>query len=772
MLRNILILLGLVCTLAACGGGGDSPPNALPTLAITAQPTDISVVAPNTATFTVIATGSGLGYQWQSSTGVGAAFSNIAGVTSASFTTAATAQSDTGKQFRVVVSGSGNSITSSAVTLMVTPAAIAPSITMQPAAQTISAGQNASFSVTATGTSIVYQWQSSSDGGATFANIVGASNATLTLNAVALSSNAQQFRVVVSNGAGSVASSAALLTVTPVSVAPAITAQPASVTVTAPAAATFSVVANGTPNPTLQWQLSTNSGASFSDIGGATTSSYNTAATTTGDSGKQYRVVVSNTVGTVTSNAGTLTVNAAAILPSFTTQPQSATVTAGQNTQLTVAVSGSPTPTLQWQLSTDNGATWGNINGATSAVFDIIAPSIANNGRQFRVVATNSAGSVNSNAGTLTVIASLTVAASPAAGKLAAGLAHTCAIKADATVACWGHGSSGEVLPGRFVDQWTPQVVPGLSGMTYVAVGYQESCAIDTAGILSCWGGGRGINTLKDASNVNLTGVKAVAMGYLHRCLIDDNTTVRCWGRNSGGQLGQGFTADPAVDPYVAVPVYVQRYSGVLTGVVSIAAGDFHTCALRNDGEVVCWGSGAIGDGTTLAKTAVVPAVTGATTIGSSSGHVCAVMAAGGVKCWGGNGYSQLGNRNTTNQLFAVDVIDLPGLLIGVTAIAGESKNTCAIPASGRVVCWGGVVPASLNGNLTYSPTEKGNLSTRVTTIASGWGHSCALVADGSIECWGENQFGQLGLANLGAINTGGPTPSSTSVIGGAVFWK
>lgn len=88
------------------------------------------------------------------------------------------------------------------------------------------------------------------------------------------------------------------------------------------------------------------------------------------------------------------------------------------------------------------------------------------------------------------------------------------------------------------------------------------------------------------------------------------------------------------------------------------------------------------------------------------------------------------------------------------------------------MICWGAVAPNSLNGINTISPTEKGNLSARVTSIVCGWNHSCVLVADGSIECWGSNQFGQLGLGHLAAINTGGPNPPSTSVIGGAVFWK
>ena len=284
----------------------------------------------------------------------------------------------------------------------VVPPALA-AITAQPAPQTITAGQNASFSVTAAGTALTYQWQHSMDGGSTFTDEAGATAATLTLTAVAQLHNGHFLRVVVSNSAGSVTSNAALLTVNVAPIAAAITTQPVSVTVVAPNAATFSAAATGTPSPTLQWQLSTNGVTSFADIAGATGSSYSTAATVVGDSGKQYRVVATNASGVATSNAATLTVNPTPVVPSFTTQPTNVTINAGQNAQFVVAAIGTPTPTLQWQLSTDNGINWSNITGETGIVFNVLGAALVNNGRQFRAVASNSSGSVNSNAGTLTV---------------------------------------------------------------------------------------------------------------------------------------------------------------------------------------------------------------------------------------------------------------------------------------------------------------------------------------------------------------------------------
>lgn len=398
-LRTAAIFMAVLFGLNACDSGNSAQSVA----AITAQPTDQSVVASTAATFTVVATDA-TSYQWQSSTDSGSTFVDVSGATSASYTTAITTLGDSGTQYRVVVTGASNSVTSSAVTLTVTTVPVAPAITAHPSAQTITEGQNASFSVTATGTSLDYQWQQSTDNGANFANVAGATNATLALTLVPQADNAHQFRVVVSNSVNSVTSNAALLTVTAAQTAPAFSTQPANQSVIAPDTATFNVTVTGSPGPTLQWQVSTNVGSSFADIAGATASSYTTAATVAGDNSNQYRVVATNGSGSTASNIATLTVNLPAA-PGFTTQPADVTITEGQNAQFTVVVTGTPTPTLQWQVSTNSGSIWGNINGETGTTYTAVAPALANNGRQFRAVASNSEGSVNSNAAVLTVTA-------------------------------------------------------------------------------------------------------------------------------------------------------------------------------------------------------------------------------------------------------------------------------------------------------------------------------------------------------------------------------
>jgi centrosomal CEP192-like protein/immunoglobulin I-set domain protein len=179
-----------------------------------------------------------------------------------------------------------------------TASATAPVITSQPASEMVTIGQTATFSVSAIGAApLGYQWQKNGTA------VGGATSSTYTTPATALSDTGVQFTVVVNNSVGSVTSSAATLTVTSSPVAPSITTQPVNQAVAAGQTATFSVAATGTAPLSYQWKKS---GIA---IGGATSTSYTTPATTSSDNGAQFVVVVSNSVGSATSRAATLTVN-------------------------------------------------------------------------------------------------------------------------------------------------------------------------------------------------------------------------------------------------------------------------------------------------------------------------------------------------------------------------------------------------------------------------------------------------------------------------------
>ncbi|MGB6885542.1 MAG: hypothetical protein WBE10_15945, partial [Candidatus Acidiferrum sp.] len=303
MRRPILVfqLSGILVALALAGCAGltaskssSGESKAMPPT-IAAQPASQAVAVGQAATFSVTAAGTApLTYQWLKNNAI------ISGATTASYTTPATVASDNGAKFDVLVSNSVGSVVSAMATLTVNAAAVAPAITTQPANQTVTVGQTATFSVIATGTApLGYQWLKNS------ANITGATAASYTTPATASTDNGAQFDVVVSNGAGSKTSTMARLTVNAAALAPTITTQPANQTVTVGQTATFSVTATGTAPLTYQWQKNS------ANIAGATSATYTTPATASTDTGAKFDVIVSNALGSQTSTMATLTVNPA-----------------------------------------------------------------------------------------------------------------------------------------------------------------------------------------------------------------------------------------------------------------------------------------------------------------------------------------------------------------------------------------------------------------------------------------------------------------------------
>ena len=317
----------------------------------------------------------------------------------------------------------------------------------------VSAGQTVQLAVAAQGSQpFSYKWQKNGTA------ISGATSATYTI-AAATTADSATYSATVSNSVGSIVSDNATLTVNAVTViAPAITSQPASLTVTAGQAASFSVAASGTAPLTYQWKKSGTA------ISGATGATYTIAATTSSSAGS-YSVTVTNSAGSATSNAATLTVNAAAAAPAITSQPASLTVTAGQAASFSVAASGTSPFTYQWKKS---GTA---ISGATSATYTIAATTSASAG-SYSVTVTNSAGSATSNAATLTVNAvaavAPTITTQPAPLTVTAGQAASFSVVASGTGPLtyqWKKG--GTAISGASSATYTIAATTSADGATY-----------------------------------------------------------------------------------------------------------------------------------------------------------------------------------------------------------------------------------------------------------------------------------------------------------------
>ncbi len=272
-----------------------------------------------------------------------------------------------------------------------------PSIVTNPLSQTVTGGGSVTFSASASGyPTPTIQWQVSTNG-STYTNISGATSTSYTISTVAASQNGYRYRAVFTNSAGSATTTAATLTV---QYAPTVTKSPSSATVNAGQTATFTASASGNPTPTVQWQVSTDSGGTYSNISGATSTTLTLSATTSSQNGYRYRALFTNSVGSATTASATLTVRYA---PLVTTNPISQTVSAGQTATFTAAAAGNPTPTVQWQVSTDGGTTFSNISGATSGTLKVTGVTSSKSGYKYRAVFTNSIGSTTTTAATLTV---------------------------------------------------------------------------------------------------------------------------------------------------------------------------------------------------------------------------------------------------------------------------------------------------------------------------------------------------------------------------------
>jgi hypothetical protein len=430
---------------------------------ITTQPaSQTNIIGANTS-FSVVASGvAPLSYQWKAGAVGSGTYTNlvnggqISGATS-NVLTISSVTTSSALAYEVVVANGGGSVTSSVATLTVI---VLPTITTQPASQTVNSGNNASFSVVASGTAqLTYQWQA---GGGTYTNLVnggaisGATSSTLAISP-ATTSWALNYRVIVSNSGGSVTSSpAATLTVI---VPPAITTQPSSQTVNQGANVSFGVVATGSAPLSYQWQTNNVNVSNGGIVSGATTSTL-TLTGVTPSWALNYRVIVSNAAGSVTSSpAATLTVN---VPPSITTQPSSQSVYLGQNASFSVVATGTAPLTYQWKANSGTGYTnvvnGGPISGATSSALTITGVT-TNWALTYEVVVANGVGSVTSSPATLTI---------SSVNSTLVDVQFNGAYNFATSTAVAGPVQSGAAVLGTSGDQWNIESFPYYSSPTTV----------------------------------------------------------------------------------------------------------------------------------------------------------------------------------------------------------------------------------------------------------------------------------------------------------------
>jgi alpha-tubulin suppressor-like RCC1 family protein len=242
----------------------------------------------------------------------------------------------------------------------------------------------------------------------------------------------------------------------------------------------------------------------------------------------------------------------------------------------------------------------------------------------------------------------------PRVSKATNGSGHTCAQTTDSALFCWGKNTQGQLGLGTLGQETSPVQVPFDRPVERLSAGGDFSCARGTDGTLECWGDNRlgqlgtgDVVSQKKPVAVTTLGARVVRVstGATHACAFTDDGVVWCWGDNRSGQLGTG-DQDPRLTP---VPIDPKGLGQVKAN--QIFAGGTHSCVLRDDSSLWCWGGnrfGQLGTGDTqprLLPTQVAPDVLGHEVAAAYTGgaHTCAIKTNGALYCWGNNQYGQVG---------------------------------------------------------------------------------------------------------------------------------
>lgn len=353
--------------------------------------------------------------------------------------------------------------------------------------------------------------------------------------------------------------------------------------------------------------------------------------------------------------------------------------------------------------------------------------------------------------------------------QVSAEWSHTCAVKTDGRLFCWGSNDQGLLGREGILISLTPiQEATAANDWAQVSTGFNHTCAVKTDGRLFCWGDNRdGRLANRDVMSGVFIPTQELTMaddwaqvsnGAKHTCAVKSDGRLFCWGVNDYGQLGNGDTENSAE------PVQEQTAA---TDWCKVSTGSVYTCALKNDGRIFCWGANVaetLGDKYTDFSSTPVQEQSAADDwkdIDVGDSHICALKDDGRIFCWGYNSSGELGVDPPSNS--SVPLQELTGANDWAGVWAG-TYSTCAVKNDGRLFCWGDNQYLQL-GNSTIPDGETSSRNSRTPvqeyTDADDWvsaspgkDHTCAVKNDGRLFCWGSSRGGKLGNNNDGDNRT------------------
>lgn len=349
------------------------------------------------------------------------------------------------------------------------------------------------------------------------------------------------------------------------------------------------------------------------------------------------------------------------------------------------------------------------------------------------------------------------------------GRSHTCAVRTDGRLYCWGWDLYGQLGDGGAASfQTSPVQVAGRrTDWASVSAGQVHTCALRTDGRLFCWG--RDIHgQLGDdeayadqPTPVQVAGRRtdwaAVTAGGYHTCARTTDRRLHCWGDGDRGQLGDGGT-----DPNRPTPVEV---AGGRTDWATVGLGGQHSCARTTDGRLFCWGddrTGALGDDEAFDDRPTPVEVAGGrtdwTTVTAGGNHTCARRTDRRLFCWGANFYGEVGDGSI--ETLRPTPVEVAGGRTDWAAVSAGNEHTCARRTDRRLFCWG----SNFSGKLGHlgadanepRPVQVAGRHTDWATPSAGVTHTCATRSGARLFCWGRDAYGQVGDGSRDRVE---PTP-------------
>jgi len=348
---------------------------------------------------------------------------------------------------------------------------------------------------------------------------------------------------------------------------------------------------------------------------------------------------------------------------------------------------------------------------------------------------------------------------------VSAGTEHSCMVK-DGVLSCWGGNSASQLGTGDSSGRRRPTEVSKDHDWFDVAAAGRHSCGLRAPGTLYCWGDnnqgqlGLGnmagtrlrttptrINGFDDFSKVSCTGDSC--------CGLRNAGALYCWGSNIEGNAGINRNPNGNNGPVTApTPVLPDAQF------TSVSAGASHSCAVRSDGALLCWGRNAdgelgLGDArVSQRQPARVGTASDWISVTCGQQHTCGIRRGGTLLCWGGNTYAQVGvgREAPDGVVLVIDEpleVDLNGGWL--TVIAGAFHTCGRKERASELFCWGrgnlGQLGISNVGDYVETPTRVSSSAT-LRRFALGSAHSCAFDSDRQLYCWGDNTQGQLGFGD------------------------